>query len=264
MALTDSDAAEQLAAARSGEAEAKEQARTLQKTLDASIELCKKAESSWEARHEAHCQEVSIHEAHQPGLPSPAAAARFFHRWFHLTWKPHVVPLLRVQMAALRDNITAYIEGEEDEESQRGRSKSWWSKIGSGDNGKKGSVADTDLATRDADDDTDDGAEGEGEGEDVFEEGMPPVPEWVPGPASPPRSANLAHGSAGGASLTVSAASTVGMTLSPYSMTSSQPYSSAGNPSGVGGVGGVVMGGGAPPASPTPGTGRSVGKIYTM
>jgi hypothetical protein len=52
---------EALAAALAGEATAKDQAAILQKTLDASIELCKQAEAKWEARHEEHCNEVRTH-----------------------------------------------------------------------------------------------------------------------------------------------------------------------------------------------------------
>ena len=47
-----------LAAALAGEAAAKEHAAILQKTLDASVELCKRAEAAWESRHEDHCKEV--------------------------------------------------------------------------------------------------------------------------------------------------------------------------------------------------------------
>jgi hypothetical protein len=55
---------EALAAALAGEATAKDQAAILQKTLDASIELCKQAEAKWEARHEEHCNEVRTHAMH--------------------------------------------------------------------------------------------------------------------------------------------------------------------------------------------------------
>lgn len=52
---------DELAAALAGEAEAKAHAAILQKTLDASVELCKRAEATWEARHEEHCREVLTH-----------------------------------------------------------------------------------------------------------------------------------------------------------------------------------------------------------
>ena len=52
---------DELAAARAGEADAKAHAAILQKTLDASVELCKRAEATWEARHEEHCKEVRTH-----------------------------------------------------------------------------------------------------------------------------------------------------------------------------------------------------------
>ena len=45
-------------AALAGEAAATEHAAILQKTLDASVELCKRAEAAWESRHEEHCKEV--------------------------------------------------------------------------------------------------------------------------------------------------------------------------------------------------------------
>jgi hypothetical protein len=170
-----------------------------------------------------------------------------------------------LQIAALRDGITAYIEGEVDE-AAHGRQTSWWSKIGSGD--KKRLGANDLVAERDAEDDSEDGGDGAA-GATVgggVEEGVPPpVPEWAPGSASSPLSCNLAVRPAA-ASSSVSTVSTVGgMTLSPYSMTTSQPYSSTSNPGGAGGVGGGVMGGGSPPpASPTPGTARSGGKIHMM
>lgn len=41
-----------------GEEAGKEQLRTLQKTLDASVELCKQAEATWEQRHMDHTAEM--------------------------------------------------------------------------------------------------------------------------------------------------------------------------------------------------------------
>jgi hypothetical protein len=285
---------EALAAALAGEATAKDQAAILQKTLDASIELCKQAEAKWEARHEEHCNEVRTHAC----TPHLAASGRL---------APCVSPALiaclltvlcllantRSQMAALREEITAFIEEgdrEDDDDSggRRGRSKSWW-----GGSKKKASAEDladdpTLVAEEGEDSEHDDEGE-EGEGQKmgggalaVVEEAVPPaVPAWTP----PPMSNAMPHASVAGAgagaagaaaapslklALDGSAGSTVSSTLSapgtqqylglsPASTASSLPYngtarSMTGTGAGAGGPPAAWLAHeGAPPASPTPG-----------
>jgi hypothetical protein len=195
-------------------------------------------------------------------------------------------------MAALREEITAFIEEgdrEDDDDSggRRGRSKSWW-----GGSKKKASAEDladdpTLVAEEGEDSEHDDEGE-EGEGQKmgggalaVVEEAVPPaVPAWTP----PPMSNAMPHASVAGAgagaagaaapslklALDGSAGSTVSSTLSapgtqqylglsPASTASSLPYngtarSMTGTGAGAGGPPAAWLAHeGAPPASPTPG-----------